>query len=122
MTEIPTLTLGDRLRRSRKDAGLTPEQMGDLLLCGRNAVGAWENDRRKPSVRKLHRWAQIVAERTSYPLDAVLLFIGLAPVTDLAERRRSERRAAARQAGQQDMWIFATRTVGNETLRILPAA
>lgn len=74
---IPALTFGDRLRRTRKDAGLDAERMGDLLLCGRNVIGAWENDHRRPTTRKLRRWAEIVAERTAYDVDAVLLFLGV---------------------------------------------
>lgn len=118
----PQFTFGDRLRRLRLDAGLGTEEMGELLLTGRNSVGRWEGDRNPPPPRKLRRLVEIVAERTPYQPDTVRTFLGMAPVTDIAERRRSERRVASRLPSQPDMWIDDNDTVGNGSLRMLRAS
>jgi hypothetical protein len=75
--------------------------MGDLLLSGRNSVGRWEGDRSRPPARKLRRWVEIVAERTTYEPDSVVQFLGLPPVIELDERRRMDRR----KPPQSPMWI-----------------
>lgn len=121
-TTHPTTTLGDRLRRTRLDADLESTEMSDLLYLHRNTVSQWENDKSRPSAKKLRQWAEIIASRTGYEAEAILTFLGVAPVTDIAERRRSDRRVAPRQSPHSSMWIFDTDTVGNESLRILPAA
>lgn len=92
MAKHPEITFGDRLRRSRIDAELGVEEMAELLLCGRNAIGRWEADRNRPPARKLRRWAEIVADRTDYETEALLGFLGVEPVTGITDRRRNERR------------------------------
>lgn len=99
MTNEPFTTFGDRLRRSRKRAELTPEQMADLLVCRPNAISAWENDRARPADHKLRRWAEIVAERTPYDVEGLLKILDpemAKPVTRINERRRNERRTQRR--------------------------
>jgi transcriptional regulator with XRE-family HTH domain len=96
--------------------------MSDLLYLHRNTVSQWENGKSRPSIKKLRHWAQIIAERTDYDSDAVLTFLGVDPVTDIAERRRQERRVAWRQPSKEPMWISAACAMGDESLRILPAA
>jgi transcriptional regulator with XRE-family HTH domain len=105
MTTESFTTFGDRLRRSRKRAELTPEQMADLLVCRPNAISAWENDRARPADHKLRRWAEIVAERTAYDVEGLLKILDpemAKPVTKINERRRNERRT---QQKRKFAWI-----------------
>jgi transcriptional regulator with XRE-family HTH domain len=64
----PEWTQGDRLRKSRETAGLTQEQIGELLadLNNGNAVkhstvAAWERDRNQPRnfMAMIDRWSEI---------------------------------------------------------------
>lgn len=41
---IPHWTFGDRLRRVRREAGLTQAQMAARLGCGAKAYASWEID------------------------------------------------------------------------------
>jgi transcriptional regulator with XRE-family HTH domain len=47
-TTIPEETLGERLQRARKHAGLGVQRMADELEVSRNAISAWENGRERP--------------------------------------------------------------------------
>jgi transcriptional regulator with XRE-family HTH domain len=122
MTTQPQFTFGDGLRRVRMDAGLGSEEMADLLVCSRYSVGNWENDKNRPSTRKLRRLAEIVAERTDYEVDAVVEFLDPKPAIDLAERRKAKRRTPSRQPGRDDMWITAKRTVEERRVTNLKVA
>lgn len=61
----PRWTLGERLWKTRRDAGMTQEDMADLLLVSRQTVNGWENDQHRPPHRKLVAWSL----RTGVDLD-----------------------------------------------------
>jgi ribosome-binding protein aMBF1 (putative translation factor) len=42
VTEVPTFTVGDRLRKARQFAGIGSQQMADDLEVGRSSVQRWE--------------------------------------------------------------------------------
>ena len=53
----PRWTLGDRLIKARKHAGLSQAEMADYLGVSRAAISAWENDENEPRASVLRRWA-----------------------------------------------------------------
>lgn len=78
---IPTLTLGDRLMLARKKAGISREEMAELLGVTPGAVGHWESDLRQPKdlLGTVQKWGKfthtpwpwlIGAEATARKLDA----------------------------------------------------
>jgi len=42
------LTFGDRLRKARKDKGLTQKQLADLIGAKHNSISDWENNKNRP--------------------------------------------------------------------------
>lgn len=45
----PEWTLGDRIRRARRHAGMDRLELAEKLGVSRAAVGYWENDRSQPA-------------------------------------------------------------------------
>lgn len=62
--EPPTWTLGDRMAKARKTAGIGSTEMGERLGVTRTSVGNWESGRHVPSPIVLRVWA----EETGVPL------------------------------------------------------
>lgn len=60
----PVWSLGDRLARARKSAGIRSGEMGDRLGVTRTSIGNWEAGRHVPSAVVLRVWA----EETGVPL------------------------------------------------------
>lgn len=55
---IPAWTLGDRLRKSLRDAGVSVQEMAEHLDVSRNTIGNWLSDRTgRPSRSALMVWA-----------------------------------------------------------------
>lgn len=54
---IPQWTLGDRLRKARKTAGLEQVDMARLLVKSRGAVAGWEAGAHRPDELALRAWA-----------------------------------------------------------------
>ena len=42
------MTFGDRLRKARKDNGLTQKQLADLIGAKHNSISDWENNKNRP--------------------------------------------------------------------------
>jgi len=62
-------TLGDRMRKSRRVAGFSTEEMAKRVGVSRQAVNAYELDSRTPKLPTLYRWA----EETKAPFDWLAL-------------------------------------------------
>lgn len=58
-------TVGDRLTKSRRVAGISVEDMADHFGVNRHTIGRWEADKTKPTKAVLMVWAQI----TDCPLE-----------------------------------------------------
>lgn len=54
------ITLGEKLRRARKDAGLTQEQLAEKLLISRQAVTKWEAGRGMPDIENLRQLSKLL--------------------------------------------------------------
>lgn len=68
--EVPEWTLGDRLRKARRRAGLKQEEMAVALGVTANCYGNWEADNNGP--RDLVGVARRVEELTGTPADWTL--------------------------------------------------
>lgn len=53
---IPTWTIGDRMRKARREAGLTADELADLLGVGKKSLSRWENGS-MPKRMTLTAWA-----------------------------------------------------------------
>src|SRR4051812_23583749 len=62
------VSLGKNIRRLRRAAELTQDQLGDILGVGQPAVSKWERDEAQPSASDLPRLAIAIRSRT----DAIL--------------------------------------------------
>lgn len=58
--ELPEWTLGDRLRKAREHAGLSREELADILGVKKNSLWNWEADASRPRdlVDLLHKWSK----------------------------------------------------------------
>lgn len=54
---IPSWTLGDRLRKSREDAGIKQDEMARRLIKSRGAISGWEQDLHRPDGLAVRAWA-----------------------------------------------------------------
>lgn len=61
-------TMGERMRRLRKDKGLKQEQVAAILGLNRKAVSHYENDIREPSFETLVKMAELYQVSTDYLL------------------------------------------------------
>ena len=67
--EILIMTLGEKLKNSRKSAGLTQEQLADKLMVSRQAVTKWEADRGIPDIENLKAISQLLNVSVGYLID-----------------------------------------------------
>ena len=56
--DVPVWTLGDRLRKARRNSGMGTSAMAARLGCHRNSVLGWETDRVVPPLEVVVRWAR----------------------------------------------------------------
>lgn len=60
------MTLGQRIQKGRKVAGLSQEELAELLGVSRQAVSRWENDNGYPEMEKIIRLSQIYQVSLDY--------------------------------------------------------
>ena len=63
------MTVGERIRAARKQAGLTLEEVADRLGISNQSVAQWETGRRKPKLETLQR----IADALQVPIESLLL-------------------------------------------------
>lgn len=63
------VTLGEKLKSARKDAGLTQEQLAEKLLVSRQAITKWESDKGMPDIENLKRLVKLLNISIDYLLD-----------------------------------------------------
>lgn len=54
-------TLGDRMAKARRHAGLEQSDLADALGVSRPLVSKWEHDLREPTAKQVLRWAEVTA-------------------------------------------------------------
>ncbi len=64
------MTIGDKLKEARKNAGLTQEQLADKLMVSRAAVAKWETDKGTPDIENLKAIAAYLDVSIDYLVDA----------------------------------------------------
>ena len=82
---IPAFTLGDRLAKARKHAGIGSEQMAGLLGVGRSSISNYEAGRTEPPLHIVLDWAKetnvplswIVGAEADTPTSRSDLFFGI---------------------------------------------
>lgn len=63
------MTFGEKLREARKKAGMTQEQLAEVLSISRQAVTKWESDKGIPDVENLKLIAKVLDVSIDYLLD-----------------------------------------------------
>ena len=63
------MTLGEKIKEARKNAGMTQEQLSGILSVSRQAVTKWESDKGMPDVENLKMLAGILGVSVDYLLD-----------------------------------------------------
>lgn len=63
------MTLGEKIKETRKSAGLTQEQMAEKLIVSRQAVTKWEADKGIPDVENLKSISKLFNVSIDYLLD-----------------------------------------------------
>ena len=84
MSTYPQLTLGWRLRMALEHAGVTVNEMADVLgIKSRDTMAAWLHDRRTPRAAYVRQWAV----KTGVPYNWLVgADPGLDPVSDVPVR------------------------------------
>lgn len=63
------MTLGEKLKDARKQAGLSQEQLAEKLAVSRSAVAKWETDKGIPDVANLKAISKLLNVSIDYLLD-----------------------------------------------------
>ena len=63
------MTLGEKLKKARKQAGLSQEQLAEKLTISRSAVAKWETDKGIPDVDNLKAIFQLLGTSIDDLLD-----------------------------------------------------
>ncbi len=85
------MTLGEKLRKARKEADLTQEEFAEKMGVSRSAVAKWESDRGMPDVENLKDIASLLNISIDYLLadDGRLTFNETREAIDLDSYTRS---------------------------------
>jgi transcriptional regulator with XRE-family HTH domain len=67
--EETTMTLGEKLKDVRKNAGLSQEQLAEKLCVSRAAVAKWETDKGLPDIMNLKAIAKLLDVSIDYLVD-----------------------------------------------------
>ncbi len=54
------MTFGEKLKKARKEAGLSQEQLAEKLIVSRSAIAKWESDKGLPDIHNLKAIAQLL--------------------------------------------------------------
>lgn len=63
------ISLGEKIRKARLEAGLTQEELSELLMVSRAAVAKWETNRGLPDIENLKFIASALNVSVDYLLD-----------------------------------------------------
>lgn len=89
------MNIGEWIKRARKAAGLTGEQLGDQLGVGKANVSSWEHGRHDASYRQVIKIAQLAKMTLPLPPGVSLPPSGMSPqafhIADKIDAIRDER-------------------------------
>jgi len=85
------MTLGEKLKQARKEAGYSQEQLAEKLAVSRSAIAKWEADKGMPDVANLKNLAQLLNVSVDYLLaeDDQFSFNELKEAINLTEYEKS---------------------------------
>lgn len=63
------MTFGEKLRKARKEIGLSQVQLAEKINVSRSAVAKWDSDKGMPDVSNLKVMAQLLNVSVDYLLD-----------------------------------------------------
>lgn len=63
------MTLGEKIKAARKNAGLTQEQLAEKLMVSRPAITKWETDKGMPDIENLKALSKLLNVSLDYLLD-----------------------------------------------------
>lgn len=63
------MTLGEKIKSARKNAGFTQEQLAEKLLVSRQAITKWEADKGMPDIDNLRRLSKLLNVSIDYLLE-----------------------------------------------------
>lgn len=63
------MTLGEKIKESRKQCGLSQEQLSEKMAISRSAVAKWETDKGLPDIENLKTLAKLLDVSIDYLLD-----------------------------------------------------
>ena len=63
------MTLGEKIKTARKNAGLTQEQMAEKLMISRPAITKWESDKGIPDIDNLKAISKLLDVSLDYLLN-----------------------------------------------------
>ncbi len=63
------MTLGEKIKQARKNAGLTQEQMAEKLMISRPAITKWESDKGIPDIENLKAISKLLDVSLDYLLN-----------------------------------------------------
>ena len=63
------MTIGEKIKEARKQAGLSQEQLAEKLNVSRSAIAKWETDKGLPDVENLKAISQMLNVSIDYLLD-----------------------------------------------------
>lgn len=63
------MTLGEKLKTTRKSVGLTQEQLAEKLMVSRQAVTKWESDKGIPDIENIKRISELLQVSIDYLLN-----------------------------------------------------
>ncbi len=63
------MTLGEKIKAARKNAGLTQEQMAEKLMISRPAITKWESDKGIPDIENLKAISKLLDVSLDYLLN-----------------------------------------------------
>lgn len=68
------MTLGEKIRESRRKCGLSQEQLAEKLSVSRSAIAKWETDKGLPDVGNLKILARLLNVSVDHLLDETLMW------------------------------------------------
>ena len=63
------MTLGEKLKKARLEAGLTQDELAARLMISRQAVSKWESDRGMPDINNIKAISDLLDISIDYLLD-----------------------------------------------------
>ena len=63
------MTLGEKIKEARKEAGLSQEQLAEKMTVSRSAIAKWETDKGMPDVNNLKIMSKLLDVSIDYLLD-----------------------------------------------------